>query len=361
MRRTPGALALYALVTTFLVGATTAFVGLDKEVTLSVDGETRTVHTFAGDVAGVLSRADVETGPRDLVVPSPDHPLAHDAKVVVRHARRLTLTVDGKSRTAWVTAATVQEALEQLRLDTRGAALSASRSRPIPRSGLSLRVRLPRQITIVIGDARLRMSTAAPTVQAALAEAGIELGPHDKTNAELDARPRDGQEIRIMQLAGEPETRTVAIPYDTVRKANPDMYDGEEKVVREGRVGLETIVTAVLIEKGHKVEKVIAHVVKRKPVDEVVEYGTKEREVPDVADLNWAALAECESGGNPDSVNPAGPYYGLYQFSASTWHSAGGEGVPTDASASEQTYRAQLLYQRSGAGQWPVCGSKLFS
>ena len=35
---------------------------------------------------------------------------------------------------------------------------------------------------------------------------------------------------------------------------------------------------------------------------------------------------------------------------ASTWHAVGGVGLPTDASSSEQTYRAQLLYNRSGAG-----------
>jgi len=35
--------------------------------------------------------------------------------------------------------------------------------------------------------------------------------------------------------------------------------------------------------------------------------------------------------------------------------------VPSDASPSEQTYRAQILYKRSGAGQWPVCGHFLFS
>ena len=98
--------------------------------------------------------------------------------------------------------------------------------------------------------------------------------------------------------------------------------------------------------------------------------GTKARPAPTssrtygsvsgVASLNWAALARCESGGNPRAVNPAG-YYGLYQFSVSTWRGVGGSGLPSDASASEQTYRAQLLYKRSGAGQWPVCGPRLFS
>ena len=56
------------------------------------------------------------------------------------------------------------------------------------------------------------------------------------------------------------------------------------------------------------------------------------------------------------------PYYGLYQFTASTWHGVGGVGRPDrrDAAA-EQTYRAQILYNRSGAGQWPVCGQYLFT
>ncbi|MBC7373663.1 MAG: transglycosylase family protein [Frankiales bacterium] len=77
--------------------------------------------------------------------------------------------------------------------------------------------------------------------------------------------------------------------------------------------------------------------------------------------LNWAALAQCESGGNPRAVNPSGTYRGLYQFSLQTWQGVGGQGDPIDASSGEQTYRAKLLYQRSGAGQWPECGRRLFS
>ena len=76
------------------------------------------------------------------------------------------------------------------------------------------------------------------------------------------------------------------------------------------------------------------------------------------AGLNWAALAKCESGGNPRAVNPSG-YYGLYQFSLATWHSVGGSGNPIDASAAEQTHRAMILYNKAGAGQW-TCGSHLF-
>ncbi|NAZ88334.1 transglycosylase family protein, partial [Kineococcus indalonis] len=75
--------------------------------------------------------------------------------------------------------------------------------------------------------------------------------------------------------------------------------------------------------------------------------------------LNWGALAACESGGDPGIVSSSGKYHGLYQFSVSTWRAVGGSGLPSQASASEQTYRAKLLYQRAGAGQWPVCGKRL--
>ena len=55
-------------------------------------------------------------------------------------------------------------------------------------------------------------------------------------------------------------------------------------------------------------------------------------------------------------------YYGMYQFRLNTWRAVGGTGLPSQASASEQTYRAQLLYKRSNwKTQWPVCGHLLFT
>ena len=72
----------------------------------------------------------------------------------------------------------------------------------------------------------------------------------------------------------------------------------------------------------------------------------------------WAKVANCESGGNPRAVNPAG-YYGLFQFDLQTWRSVGGSGNPTNASAGEQLMRAKKLYAQRGASPWPVCGKYL--
>ena len=75
--------------------------------------------------------------------------------------------------------------------------------------------------------------------------------------------------------------------------------------------------------------------------------------------LNWSALAGCESGGNASAVDPTGTYHGLYQFDAQTWQSVGGSGVASQASAAEQTKRAQMLYDQRGSQPWPVCGANL--
>ena len=97
------------------------------------------------------------------------------------------------------------------------------------------------------------------------------------------------------------------------------------------------------------------------PVTEQVTVGTRPRPAttPSADGLNGAALPRCESCGRADAVSSNGRYHGLYQFSVGTWQAVGGSGVPSAASADEQTYRAQLLYNKSGRGQWPHCGKYL--
>jgi hypothetical protein len=69
-----------------------------------------------------------------------------------------------------------------------------------------------------------------------------------------------------------------------------------------------------------------------------------------------AAIAQCESHGNPRAISANGSYRGKYQFSFATWRAVGGTGDPARASETEQDRRAAMLYRRYGPGQWPVCG-----
>jgi resuscitation-promoting factor RpfB len=70
-----------------------------------------------------------------------------------------------------------------------------------------------------------------------------------------------------------------------------------------------------------------------------------------------AAIAACESGGNPSAIGGGGLYRGAFQMTYSSWAAAGGSGDPAAASMAEQVKRAEILYAQAGPGQWPVCGA----
>ena len=75
-------------------------------------------------------------------------------------------------------------------------------------------------------------------------------------------------------------------------------------------------------------------------------------------DSAWDKLAQCESGGNW-SINSGNGYYGGIQFNASTWHAFGGEGLPHQASRSEQIAVAERTLAAQGWNAWPACSRKM--
>lgn len=73
-----------------------------------------------------------------------------------------------------------------------------------------------------------------------------------------------------------------------------------------------------------------------------------------------ACVRQRESRGNYSVVNPAGPWYGAYQFLASTWNVTAQHAgrldlvgvIPSQASPGDQDAMAMALYQWQGSGPW---------
>src|SRR5438874_9864172 len=107
--------------------------------------------------------------------------------------------------------------------------------------------------------------------------------------------------------------------------------------------------TVVLVKPEFIAQPVAAPPAPPRPADPVSR-GTP-RTAPVAGDDVWARLRACES-----PTNGGTRYRGYYQFSPSSWASAGGTGDPAAASLEEQTARAQYLAAHSDpAHQWPVC------
>jgi hypothetical protein len=63
----------------------------------------------------------------------------------------------------------------------------------------------------------------------------------------------------------------------------------------------------------------------------------------------------CESRGRYHT-NTGNGFYGAYQFTQRSWQWVGGDGLPHQAEALEQDYRAVRLLHTQGRAAWPVCG-----
>lgn len=369
--------------------AGTAYAQAHKTVRLDVDGTVTSVQTFAGSVDGVLRAQHVEVGDRDTVAPLGGTGLRDGVEIVVRHAHQVQVETDGVTSTVWTTALSADEALETFASRGGDVRLVASRSSS-GRPELALALTVSGAVRVQVDGKVLTAPDGSRTVADLLAQLGVTLGSLDKVSvqqAQASADPSGaraagtdgGVTVVVTRIVVQDVTTAVEIPFGTSTTDDPARYAGQTRVLTAGVAGSHTLVERVTTVDGVESARVtVSDTVTAAPVDETVAVGTKARPVVTRAatpapaatpattggsadSLNWAALAQCESGGNPTIVSRSGSYYGLYQFSRSTWAAVGGSGLPSEASADEQTARAQTLYNRSGAGQWPVCGAKLFS
>ena len=76
-------------------------------------------------------------------------------------------------------------------------------------------------------------------------------------------------------------TRTEEIPFETVKKENPNLPAGQEKVVTEGAKGERTIYVSVTTENGKETETVLEEKVTKEAVNKVVEVGAPVTHVGD--------------------------------------------------------------------------------
>lgn len=342
-----------------LLGGGTAWLTSNRTVTVLVDGVPRTLHTHAADVAGVLAHAGVTVGPRDVVVPRPHLPVSDGGQVVVDRGRLVTAVVDGRVRTFWTTARSVEAALTDLGMREGRLVLSASRSTRLPLAGMRFEVRTEKKVVLVVHGRRDAVTTYAATVGELLTERGVVLDPGDEAVPSAGAVLGNSPRVEVAYVERRTRTVAVAVPAPVrVRKDAALMLD-QVSVETPGRAGRQVRTVEDTYADGElRSSRVLSSRVAAEPRTEVRVQGARAYP-PDDTGRNWAALARCESNNNPRVVSANGSYHGLYQFSVPTWQSVGGTGLPSEATPREQTYRAIQLYKRSGVGQWPVCGKNL--
>ena len=271
--------------------------------------------------------------------------------------------------------------------------------------------RSTRTMALRAGLAALALSVAVSGGAYAAVRVGQNGSSSDTANQHADILGAEGGRSggSVTPNAQKVTTETVDAtdPHGSVQQESSDLPEGETKVVTPGVDGVVRTTYEVTTVGGKEVSRTpVAQVVVTQKVDEVVLVGTgaakkqeskqdqsqaqgqgQEQAQPqpqaqtqgqastpsessggsggstgttgsEVGDDVWGKLAQCESGGNPQT-NTGNGFYGMYQFTLETWQSLGGTGYPHEADAATQTAMAKKLQAQAGWGQWPGCADKL--
>lgn len=361
-------IALYVAIALVVGGGTAAYGAMSSSVTLSIDGKSESVRTLGGTVGDVLDSRDIEVRSDDRLSLPADHELSDGDEIDLDYAKPVTLSLDGKVSKHTVFEKTVGDAVDEIGIDLpAGSFVSEDDADPLSREANSLVVSTNKDLVIKADGEKKKVKTAEPTVAGALDAAGIELGDEDEVKPGISSYLEPDQTIAVTRIETVTKTETVKVDFDTDVQEDADAPEGQVDVVTEGVAGTsEREVELVMADGKVRDRTVLSTNVLSAPVNQVEKHGTKAAPVAPVeegpavsaADAGvWDKIAACESGGNW-SINTGNGYYGGLQFSAATWKSVGGPGLPHENSRETQIKYAKILQARSGWGQWGCAGAR---
>lgn len=376
----PLQLALIAGLVIVVMGGTSAFAIASKNVTLDVDGQTRSVSAFGGTVGDLLAQQDVEVGPQDKINVPVSSPISNNLTVQIRYAKPVIVAVDGDIAERTSFQPTVGGVLDKLDIEhDTDTWISAAPDEPMPRTGGEIIVSNPKKVKVVADGKTKTVETAAPTAYDVLTEAGVKLDADDEVNVGRGTLVSPGEKIVVTRIDVENTVQTITTEPKVEYRDDDSMLKGDTKVLESGEDGITR--RRVLLTKANGKDRgalVLSARIVSKPTVRIIARGTKEPEpeptpapepvvaadsapAPSVGAVPsgsvWDRMAQCESGGNW-AINTGNGYYGGLQFSLATWRSVGGPGYPHEQSREVQIHYAEILQARSGWGQWG-CSSKI--
>jgi len=348
-------LALNLAIVLVVAGGTAAYGALSHTVTLTVDGKSDKIRTFSDNVADVLKSKDITLRPSDRLSKPKSDSISDGDTITVSYAKPVTLAVDGTVTEHTVYDRTVGDAFDTLGVQPKsGSYLSAKTSSVIPRKGAQIVVSSTKSLTVIADHKKKTITSNAPTVAAVLKKVDVSLDSDDEVKPGRDAFVKPDARLRVVRIKKVTKTETVPVNFKTTVREDPESSVGDTNVVQPGKKGKARERVTLIYADGKLRERIV--LVSRslaEPRPQIVEKGTSTTP----SDSVWDKIAQCESGGNW-SINTGNGYYGGLQFSAATWHSVGGTGLPSDHSREEQIKRAKILQARSGWGQWGCAGAR---
>jgi uncharacterized protein YabE (DUF348 family)/3D (Asp-Asp-Asp) domain-containing protein len=269
-------------------------------VLVSVDGRTLSWRSRASNVEALLNEIAVDVSPYDAIIFN-GHPAGLNDSILgaspaltatiegsgpaetsmapqavaldIRRAVPVTVIEDGRTLNLQSTASTLEQALRDA-----GVRLGpADRIFPSPatpvRAGMEVSIEHATTFTLHIGETTRVFYTHQESLEAALAEAGLTFGPDDRVEPPLSVAVTDGLEARVVRVTGRPIYESETIEHVTVFMPDNSLTGTQTRRI-EGSDGQLVTEYSIVIEDGREVEKTfVSQSYEPAPIDTVIYYA----------------------------------------------------------------------------------------
>jgi uncharacterized protein YabE (DUF348 family) len=285
------------------------------------------VYTLHRDPEAILRQAGVEREPGDVLwVDGQPWPLgaktvdggAPPGEIRIQRAAPLVLRLeDGSRRVILTTAPTVGAALREAGFSLHPADRLIPGPETMLNGGLQVSLFRARPITVE-ADGRVQVvHTTARTVRDLLWELGLTLHGQDRVIPEEGAALQGGETVRVIRVREDFEIEESPIPFRTVWEPDPNLELDTWVQKAPGRNGLLQRRIRVRYENGQAVAReVVDETVVRPPEPRVWVYGTKivvrTLETPEGPVEYWRRIRMLATSYSASTagVHPSAPYFG---------------------------------------------------
>jgi len=251
------------LVALAILLSTTAIIAAAADtitVTLTADGETRTVQTRAKDPADILAEAGIESRMGDFI---DDSAFTRDSSSVITLYRIAVVKIfDGKKETLAAIAGTVGKALADGGFTLREEdCLTPAPETPLT-DGMEIKITRAFKVEVTADGETRELWLSGGTVSEALTQAGVTYKKNDEITPRLDKKLTNATEITVGRVTYKTRVAQEEVPFASSTRNSNDLYVGESKISQKGRNGLNEVTY-----KDRYVDGELAGVSKKKTVE----------------------------------------------------------------------------------------------
>ncbi|MBQ3053771.1 MAG: DUF348 domain-containing protein [Clostridia bacterium] len=195
---------------------------------------------------------------------------------VTAQIKNITITADGKTYTVKSYARTVESVLEQNDIQVGENDEIQPPLDEYTSKNMTITVKRAFDVPFVLGTDSFVLKSVTQPLSSLLEKEGIKVYENDLVDPPLDTVIEEGMSVNITRIFKGDISETEVIPYTKKFVANASLVRGETKVRTKGEDGEKESVYTVTVTNGEETERVLKDErITKEPVKEIIEFGTK--------------------------------------------------------------------------------------